>query len=278
MPAKPKPGINDINAQRDVVMGDQYNLFVDQVGSFTPPRNLISLRRDYLAHIERSYRALDFKGVPQLRTLPSELALEEVYVPLMARPDLPEGETWERRLAGRAFAGDAIPEEAMHEMGHGASAAPVQIEEALREKKRVVVLGDPGSGNNTLPKYLALRLAKDKHPPLPIPLPLNAYARALGQKEINLQIYLAEYFAGRAEGVAALGPLFKEAIANGKAVILLDGLDEVQSNRAALVQKVEAFAHEAVTHGNRLLVSSRIVGYRDASLNPKDWSLDTLLA
>ena len=80
-----------------------------------------------------------------------------------------------------------------------------------------------------------------------------------------------------AEGVAALGPLFKEALANGKAIILLDGLDEVQSNRAALVQKVEAFAHEAASHGNRILVSSRIVGYKDAPLNPKDWSRYTLL-
>jgi formylglycine-generating enzyme required for sulfatase activity len=162
-------------------------------------------------------------------------------------------------------------------MGHGASSAPVQIEEALREKTRVVVLGDPGSGKSTMLKYLALRLAKGDDAPLPILLPLNAYAKALLQKEINLQAYLHEYFAARAEDVASLAPLFKKAIEHGKAVILLDGLDEVQSNRAALVQKVEAFAHDVVARGNRVLVTSRIVGYRDASLSPKDWSLNTLL-
>ncbi len=268
---------NDINAQRDFIAGNQYNLLIQHIGAFTPPPDLAQLRRDYLAHLERTYHALDFKGIPQLRNLTSELSLEEVYVPLLARSEIPDGETWERRVAGRGFDRSAIPEEAMQEMGRGMSAAPMQIEEALREKTRVVVLGDPGSGKSTMLKYLALRLAKDDKAPLPILLPLNAYAKALLQKEINLQAYLAEYFAARAEGVASLAPLFKEAIEHGKAVILLDGLDEVQSNRAALVQKVEAFADDLVSRGNRVLVTSRIVGYRDASLSAKNWSLFTLL-
>ncbi len=276
MPKKPTQ-VNDINVQRDFIAGDQYNLFVQHIGAFTPPPDLAQLRKDYLAHLERSYRALDFKGIPQLRNITSELSLEEVYVPLLARPEIPDGETWERRVAGRGFDKNAIPEEAMQEMGRGMSAAPMQIEEALREKTRVVVLGDPGSGKSTMLKYLALRLAKDKDAPLPILLPLNAYAKALQQKEINLQAYLSEYFAARAEGVASLAPLFKEAIEHGKAVILLDGLDEVQSHRASLVQKVEAFSHDVIARGNRVLVTSRIVGYRDASLSAQAWSLYTLL-
>ena len=266
-----------IHAGGNVIMGDQYNQFIIKMGAFSPPPDLAQLRRDYLSHIERAYRALDFKGIPQLRSITSELSLEEVYVPLLARPELPEGETWERRVAGRSFDRESLPEETLHGLERAGASAPVQIEEALREKTRVVVLGDPGSGKSTMLKYLALRLAKDPNAPLPILLPLNAYAKALAQKDTNLQNYLVEYFAGRAEGVAALGPLFREALVTGKAVILLDGLDEVQSNRAALVEKVEAFAHEAVKRGNRVLVTSRIVGYRDAPLAPRDWSLYTLL-
>ena len=277
MPKNRQIKIDKVSPDRDAILGDQYNLFILQMGSFTPPTELAELRRDYLAHLERSFYALDFKGIPQLRTLPSALALEEVYVPLMARPELPAGETWERRLAGRAFDSHTLPEEALRTLGNVTASAPVQIEEALREKTRLVVLGDPGSGKSTLLKHLALRLAIEPKAPLPILLPLNAYARALSQRELNLQGYLADYYASRAQGVTALGPLFTQAIKDGKAVILLDGLDEVQSDRAALVQKVEAFAHEAVIRGNRVLVTSRIVGYRDAPLAPNDWVLYTLL-
>jgi formylglycine-generating enzyme required for sulfatase activity/energy-coupling factor transporter ATP-binding protein EcfA2 len=262
---------------QNVVIGDQYVQFIVQMGDFSPPPDLIQLRDDYLAYLERTHHALDFKGIPPLRSLPNYLPLEEVYVPLLARPELPEGETWERRLAGRTWAAEALPEGVINVLEHTGAAVPVQIEEALREKKRVVVLGDPGSGKSTLLKHLALRLAKDPEAPLPILLPLNAFAKALGQRAINLQSYLSEYFKERAQGVAALAPLFEDALAKGKAVVLLDGLDEVQSERAALVEKVEAFAKEAILGGNRVLVTSRIVGYREAPLTPNDWALYTLL-
>ncbi len=277
MCANKKYEIIEPKSGRDIIMGDQYVLLISTMGAFIPPLDLAQLRLDYLAHIERTYHALDFKGIPQLRGMANELALEEVYVPLMARPEMPAGDTWERRHAGRVFDPAMLPEAVLLSQGAGEISAPVQIETALREKKRIVVLGDPGSGKSTMLKYLALRLAKDENAPLPILLPLNAYAKALSKKDINLQSYLGEYFAGRAEGLAALGPLFKEALTSGKAIFLLDGLDEVQINRAALAQKVEDFTHEVIAFGNRVAVTSRIVGYRDAPLAPKDWVLYTLM-
>jgi len=272
-----KQSVNDINAGRDVIMGDQYTnvSVILRMGAFTPPPDLKQLRADYLDHLRRNYRALDFKGIPQLETFSRELLLEEVYVPLLARPEMPPGETWERRLAGRAL--DAIaPLPAGEGLGER-SAAPARVEEALAQKSRVVVMGDPGSGKTTLLKHLALRLASELDAPLPILIPLNAYADALARGDSNLQQYLAEYFAGRAQGVANLAPLFDSAIQQGRAVILLDGLDEVQRERGFLKDKVETFAREAVAHGNKLVVTSRIVGYRASPLDAKDWSLYTLL-
>jgi len=271
-----------------------YNITkVIQMAAFTPPPDLKKLRKNYLDHLRRSHRALDFKGIPQLESLSRELLLEDVYVPLVARPELPAGETWERRLAGRAFDKDSLPEEVLA-VGSGSSGgaitngafvvamhlaptAPVRVEEALTGKQRVVILGDPGSGKSTLLKYMALRLADEPSAPLPILVPLNAYADVLTRGDINLQQYLPEYFAGLAHGASGLAPLFESALAQGRAVILLDGLDEVQRDRERVVNKVEAFAREAAERGNKLIVTSRIVGYREAPLDSKDWPLYTLL-
>ena len=287
--------VNNSSIGGDVVGRDKitYNVTqVIQMPPFTPPPNLEQLRRDYLAHLQRAYRALDFKGIPQLETLSSELLLEEVYVPLVARPELPKGETWERRLAGRKF----DPLQARVPAGDDAHHArlldeddlrllrtileldsSIRVEEALRDQACLVIIGDPGSGKSTLLKHLALRLAAEDNAPLPILVPLNAFADALLKGDANLQQYLPAYFAGLAKGMDNLGPLFDAAIRQGRAVILLDGLDEVQRDRASLVQKVEAFAHEAIGRGNKLVITSRVVGYRESPLNPKDWTLYTLL-
>jgi len=271
-----KKTVKDVSAQRDVVLGNQTNITqVIQLPGFIPPPDLENLRADYLKYIRQAYRALDFRGIRQLDAFAKELLLEDVYVPLLARPEAPGGETWERRLAGRMMDRESIPEETLAMLEKGDS-RPVHVEEALREKPRVVVLGDPGSGKSTLLKYLALRLAAESEAPLPILVPLNAYARALHQGDINLQTFLPRYFAGLAEGIASLGPLFEAALRTGRALVLLDGLDEVQEGRAHMVHKVEAFAADALAKGNKLVVTSRIVGYKDAPL-PSQWTLYTLL-
>ena len=75
--------VRDVNADRDVIMRDQVNVsYVLQMPAFQPPADLERLRAGYLAHLQRTYRALDFKGIPQLETFSRELLLEDVYVPL----------------------------------------------------------------------------------------------------------------------------------------------------------------------------------------------------
>lgn len=58
----PKKQPTDLHAARDVILGNQYNLLVNEMGAFEPPADLAQLRKDYLAHIERSFHALDFKA------------------------------------------------------------------------------------------------------------------------------------------------------------------------------------------------------------------------
>ena len=271
-----------VETGRDFIAGDQINNItqVIQMSSFQPPANMEEQRKVYLAHLQYSYRALDFKGIPQLDSFSRELLLEDVYVPLLARPERPDdGETWRRpRLAGRALDQNDFPAEMLAGL-KGEAAVPLKVEEAMAKHKRVIVLGDPGSGKSTLLKYLALHLAAETNAPLPILAPLNAYAAALEMGEdINLQRFLPAYYASRCSDTEALGPLFDEALQKGQAVVLLDGLDEVQtSSRRLLIERVELFAAWAAQKNNRVVVTSRVVGYSESPLTAHDWQVYTLL-
>jgi formylglycine-generating enzyme required for sulfatase activity len=63
-----------------------------------------------------------------------------------------------------------------------------------------------------------------------------------------------------------LGPLLADALQRGRALVLLDGLDEVLEGRAFVAARVEDFFRQHAPAGNRLVVTSRIVGYREAPL------------
>ena len=254
--------------------------------------DLDQLRTDYLAYLREAYQYLDFKGLPQVEKIARELHLDAVYVPLRARPEMPEGETW-LRVAGRIWKGEDLPEGSAEFQGstsppqtRAISAEPVPADQALSDAPALVILGDPGAGKSTLLKVLTLALARRVDGPLPILVPLNAYAAALEQREISLHDFLIHYFATRQHRLKDLGPLFDAALEAGQAVVLLDGLDEVQTKRAFLVRLVQDFAAEYVpepgrgeerTPGNRLAVTSRIVGYREAPLTGSRWRAYTLV-
>jgi formylglycine-generating enzyme required for sulfatase activity/energy-coupling factor transporter ATP-binding protein EcfA2 len=252
--------------------------FTFQIAPFEPPPKLADLRAAYTDYLLSAHRYLDFKGVPQVQRVAAQLPLEAVFVPLHARASAPEADTWRRlRLAGREV-GEV--EEALHLEGMMAAvehAGPMPIDEALNKESALVILGDPGAGKSTLLKHLALHLARDGDGPLPILLPLNAYAEALQREEIGLQAYVARYYAARRKDLVEIGALFDRALAEGQAVVLLDGLDEVQDRRQFVNRLVEDFvtAHRG-QGGNRFVVTSRIVGYRDAPLTAANWPVYTL--
>lgn len=162
---------------------------------------------------------------------------------------------------------------------------PQPIEILLKTEPAVVVLGDPGAGKSTLLKVLALALAEQSDGPLPILLPLNAYARRLQQGEVNLTQFLGEYYAARQQKLRQVSQLFSAALKANQAVVLLDGLDEVHADRTYLVRLVQDFVTEYIPPpadddsplpGNRIVVTSRIVGYAEAPLAGQTWRTHSL--
>ena len=220
----------------------------------------------YLEGLVTRYRYLDLKGMGMNDRVALQLPLLEMYVPLRARRELPSGETTARtlRLAGRQ-----VTAEEAAEMGERLS-EPVDLLDLLQAHNGVIVLGDPGAGKTTFLKYLALLLALDRGDRvalagyLPILIPLSAYANALATGDVALQEFLGDYYTGL--GIALpIRELLAAFLAQGRTLLLMDGLDEVQSlaQRTTLVKRLEAFFAHHHKAGNKFVLTSRIVGYRE---------------
>ena len=242
---------------------------------------------EYRRYIRDNYKYLDFKGIEKITEAvnnSSGLTLESVYVPLRARLDLPSGESW-HRFGGRllcgvkAYTGEDSPAE-MEQAVERAEQEAIPVEQWIEQQPAVVILGDPGSGKSTSLKHLALTLAEQQHALLPILLPLNAYSQAFEKHPLSLEAFLPDYIHSKRVQLEAvhLRKLLMAALEQQKAFILLDGLDEVGSNRGKIVAQVEEFVRtwipdpaSNVKSGNRVVVTSRFVGYRDFPLSDLRW-------
>jgi class 3 adenylate cyclase len=236
------------------------------------------LRAAYLEILESRYEWLDFTGVPQVRNV-VRLRLGDIFVPLATTRELPEGDVLRAEVALRRHLGEA-PGEMAEPSGREVPERTITLEQAL-EAPRLVILGEPGSGKTTILKHIAVRLATGRGPelgqadpeqaPLPILLPVAAYAAALRERDRALTDYLGDHFAARDQ--PGLAPLFQDALERGRAIVLLDGLDEVLNvaERAQVARRVQEFVRRfgparGGAGGNRFVVTSRIAGYEAARL------------
>jgi len=255
---------------------------VRQAQGQLPRRGLGETTSAYLTYLRDRYQYLAFRGMGLSERVPLQLPLVEMYVPLSARPELPPGETWERKQL--QLAGRELDEEALM----GARPGEPQPLLALltdEEQEGLIILGAPGAGKTTFLKYLAVQLAQGRGQELglgaerlPILLPLSAYAAALAEADISLDDFLPRYY--RDQNVRLdLRPLFEAALQAGQAVVLLDGLDEVRltQRRQQVVDQVEDFMAWHRGRGNWFVITSRIVGYREAPLSVEGLTECTLV-
>ena len=205
--------------------------------------------REYKRYLVESYKYLDFKGIDSIAEAvkgSSGITLESVYVPLRARLDAPDTETW-HQLGGRLYRGstavaDAAPDKLEQEISRTEQDA-MTVEAWFNRQPALVILGDPGSGKSTTMKRLALGLAQQDNAALPILVSLNAYGKRLEEGIISFEEFLPEYFHGKRAQLDRhkLRKLFTDALKQKKAVVLMDGLDEVGLNRGPLVGQIEHF-------------------------------------
>jgi HEAT repeat protein len=139
---------------------------------------------------------------------------------------------------------------------------PRSVADALTRRQQsskpghLVLLGEPGDGKTTLLHKLLLYYARHGQFPL--------FVRSFEWEKINtLEDWIESggYLQGKGTP-EAFGPLLLQYVREGKAPVLLDGLDEVDK-RGQVVDKIQDFAAGAGQH-TILLVTCRTAVYRNA--------------
>lgn len=196
---------------------------------------------NYRLHLSWQYSTVEFLGLPSLKEN-RPLTLEEIYVPLSL--------TWESNDKGER----------------------IYVPDALARRKHLVVLGDPGSGKSTLVKVLTYSFGRIEPTPfarrfpntrVPVPIILRDHnVRRWQTPEDMLSDFIGKLGDDGRKDVT-VGWLLS-ALADGRGILMLDGLDEVGNVedrrnlrdkvvRPLLAQMPDSFA----------LLTSRIVGYEE---------------
>lgn len=141
--------------------------------------------------------------------------------------------------------------------------------EDVMQLVRCVVIGDPGAGKSTLSNWLAYAVASDEIPGFTGRVPFLLVLRDLATELEGGGRSLVEIIARvcKVKYVEPPGRALEYLLRNGRAVVILDGLDELasESSRLAAVRLIEGFSTEYPT--TTIVVTARRVGYEETALD-----------
>lgn len=234
----------------------------------------------YCNRLVQEYRRLDLEALtPPDRDEHLQIALQDVFVEPDVREDMPDAELPKELLRKLDEAADSTNSELprgldrhlVEQARDSYRRRPVRSAfEALTSPlaRTSVLLGDPGAGKSTLARYLAMALAEGRTPATlaaldgwhPILIELRDYALNCGEYE-TFSGYLD--YRQRTDGLGIERVTIESYLRDdGRALVVFDGLDEIFDPRLreTVSRRIAGFAAEFPT--SRVVVTSRVVGYR----------------
>ncbi|MDS4032167.1 MAG: SUMF1/EgtB/PvdO family nonheme iron enzyme [Candidatus Contendobacter sp.] len=246
-----------------------------------PPPDPAALRAVYLRLRASEWRTISLDVLDERSADPAarRLTLEQVYVALNVTTPRPK---------------------ALYVQGKESyEQPPLGAVEALccAKRRRMVLLGQPGSGKSTLGRYLCLTLAETLLEPdaanlverlpgwngpalLPMFVPLRQLAAGLSATDLGSASQIETFIRQQMDARDALRgfgqPLLKELETVG-GLVIFDGLDEVAgAQRARVKQALQEFAD--LYPRCRVLVTCRLNSYRQDTAWQLNWTAEHTLA
>ncbi|MCP4544323.1 MAG: hypothetical protein GY832_45005 [Chloroflexi bacterium] len=259
-----------IGKARDVTI-HQYGEHPSAQADFLTPDDLAHLEQRYLKAVAEECRWLETEGVDRARA-----ALTDVFVMLEAV------ESPKRKERGDV----PPPPEQAEEMGPKERATvpsgrrgaerekkapplppppppPVPLSQALRAHNHLVILGEPGTGKTTMLQFVALCFAADGRAKTRLDLEEARVPVRVALREYDGVERLDRFLIRWLDRAYASEPLVQDWLTEGRLAVLLDGLDQVpERRRTAVVEAIERFATTPEGRHCRIIVTSRIAGYR----------------
>jgi HEAT repeat protein/energy-coupling factor transporter ATP-binding protein EcfA2 len=258
------------------------NQYVQQTAetALSPEKTDEALRR-YGTRIRETYGRLDLEVlIPTEEGEHPPVGLDEVFVAPTVRADPPPVELprdIRQRLVDSGEWPSSLPpgleRDALDRARQAYAERPARdVLEVLAgpHEDRLVLLGDPGAGKSTLARHLALTLTGAVRPGDPlaaldgrVPLVVELREYAAGEwRERTFEDFLEHLHATK--GMAPPYPVTERILAEGRAVVVFDGLDELfePAAREQVSHRIADFASRYQQAGVRVVVTSRVIGYR----------------
>ncbi len=129
--------------------------------------------------------------------------------------------------------------------------------DAVKKYTKLMILGKPGAGKTTFLKYLAIQCNRGEFQADCVPIFVNLKDFTEAANKPDLLEYMGQQFSGSRVVEMRLITSLKEVIAYGRALVLLDGLDEVREEDSSRVLK-EIRDFSSQFRDNQFVITCRI--------------------